>query len=271
MNVGGVKNVLGQLKQCLVNSNKEISNSIRTIGDFLMNTQLVSAIATAQRAQRNYDLSKTIPDNDLQTLIYAATNSPSKQNEVHYSLHVYTDQTKIREIYNCTKLFSVNKTPEEGMFEHRDGKFWQDETRSVYNSQILANVLFVYLAHEGAAIGGTHLLAKQNRSSIMNDFYQESKSYSIGISIGELILSANLLGYKTGICSAMNADDVAKVINVDKEPKVLVGIGFENTGVDRRLHAETKNSELAERFRSGDADGNYRFPSFEKTIDVKIN
>ena len=41
---------------------------------------LKKAVDITQRAQRNYDLSKSIPQEDLNTLIYTAINSPSKQN-----------------------------------------------------------------------------------------------------------------------------------------------------------------------------------------------
>ena len=47
---------------------------------------LKNAFDITQRAQRNYDLSKSIPQADLDTLIYTAINSPSKQNETHFKL-----------------------------------------------------------------------------------------------------------------------------------------------------------------------------------------
>ena len=72
-----------------------------------MHEEIKKAVDVSQRAQRNYDLSKTIPEKDLETLIYAAINAPSKQNEIHYSLQVYTDPAIIREIYNATKKFTL--------------------------------------------------------------------------------------------------------------------------------------------------------------------
>ena len=41
--------------------------------------QIKDAVAITQRAQRNYNLTKTIPQEDIETLIYAASNGPSKQ------------------------------------------------------------------------------------------------------------------------------------------------------------------------------------------------
>jgi nitroreductase len=239
-----------------------------------MQEKIKNAVDIAQRAQRNYDLSKVVPENDLETLIYTAINSPSKQNEIHYAVDVYSDQYIIREIYNCTKLFSLSKGPsdlEEQCGITADGKFWQDSDKAVHNSQILANVLFVYSEDEGVARGGTHKVAQENRDAEMYSFYQEQKNYSMGISIGQLILAASLMGYKTGICSAINADDVKKIVACKGNPKVLVGIGFENQGVDRRLHAKTLNKDIPPKFRNGELEEKWRFPSFNKKITVKLN
>jgi nitroreductase len=241
-----------------------------------MNDEIKNAVDIAQRAQRNYDLSKSVNREDLETLIYAAVNSPSKQNETHYQLKVYTDQNKIKEVYNCTKRFSLIKDEEDhknSFKENVDGIFWQNINTSVHNSQILANVLFVYIDDDGKPRGGNSSIAQNtyniNSESVQN--YKNQKNYSIGISVGQLILSAALLGYKTGICSAFNPNAVQQVINTDKEIKLLIGIGFENSNLDRRSHAELLNKNVPEKFQTGNLDEHWRFPSFNKDIRVSIN
>lgn len=241
-----------------------------------MHENIKKAVTIAQQAQRNYDLSKSIPQEDLETLIFSAVNSPSKQNETHYELKVYTDQNKIRDIYNCTKRFSLLKDAsdiEKSFKEDANGIFWQNENTSVHNSQILSNVLFVYIDDDDTPRGGNSLIAQNtknlNSQSLQN--YNNQKSYSIGISVGELILTAALLGYKTGICSAFNPDALQEIFNTDKQIKLLVGVGYENEGIDRRLHAITKNKDVAEKFRTGNLEDNWRFPSFTKNIKVSIN
>ena len=232
------------------------------------------AVDIAQRAQRNYDLSKSLPDDHLETLMYVAANSPSKQNETHYSLHVYTDPKTIKSVYDHTKKFTlVNdiKDTKDLFGIDENGKYWQNDNQSVKNSQILANVLFVYVKDEGDARGGTHIVGKQNRDSRAMALYNEQIDYSIGISIGQVILSATLLGYRTGLCSAMDDSSIKKLLRLSSRPKMLVGIGFPNEGVDRRLHAEVKNSDVAERFRTGLEEESWRFPSFEKNIKVFLN
>jgi len=236
-----------------------------------MNEEIKKAIDVSQRAQRNYDLSKTIPENDLETLIYAAKNSPSKQNETHYSLHVYTDKDIIREIYNTTKQFTYgNKEHQSEILDTNKGEDWMYANRSVHNSQILSNALFVYVEDDGKMMGVTHFLSNYgNEESIK--IYNEQRSYSMGVSIGQLILSATLLGYKTGICSAFEPYIIRDILRVKDRVRLLVGVGYENIGVDRRLHAETLNKDILKEFRTGHPDDKWRFPSLEKNTKVLLN
>jgi nitroreductase len=180
----------------------------------MINKKIKAAVDIAQRAQRNYDLNKNVPVDDLETLIYAAANSPSKQNEEHFSLYVYTDQDIIRQIYSHTKFFSLS-LGEEGMFEDRDGQFWQDQDRSVTNSQILANILFVYVDNNTEALSGTHMLGQQNLDGPIGKLYTEQKNVSVGVSVGQLIMSAAIMGYRTGVCSAIGEDPIKDLLNVD--------------------------------------------------------
>lgn len=232
-----------------------------------LKNKLKDAIDTVQRAQRNYDLSKSIPEEDLELLIYAAKNSPSKQNETHLSLHIFTDEYIIKQIYDCTNKFTLGV---QEALEEDKGEEWLYQNYSVKNSQILANALFVYVEDEGEARGATHLRG-QNGDDFGKRILTEQKNFSMGISIGELILTAGLLGYKTGICSAMDEDAVKEIIGTENSVKILVGVGFENEGVDRRLHAETLNKEIPEERRNGALDEKWRFPSNEKDIKVYLN
>lgn len=228
---------------------------------------LKRAIDTAQKAQRNYDLSKSLSNEDLEFLIYSAINSPSKQNETHYSLHVFTEERIIKEIYNETNKFtlSINES-----LDVNKGEEWLYENLSVKNSQVYANVLFVYVKDSGEARGATHLKGKKG-DLFANKVLKEQINFSIGISVGELILTANLLGYRTGICTAMEEDNIKKIIGATNEPKILVGVGFENPQTDRRLHYETLNKDVPKQFRTGNLDEQWKFPSFSKECKVYLD
>ena len=98
--------------------------------------QIKGASVATNKAQRNYDLTKNIPQEDLETLIHTAVNSPSKQNETHYSLHVYTDQDVIKKIYSHTKKFTMirDKQDQDESFKVENDVFIQNDTKSITNS-----------------------------------------------------------------------------------------------------------------------------------------
>ena len=168
-----------------------------------MNDDIKNAIDICKQAQRNYDLKKTIPYKDLETLIYVATNSPSKQNETHFNLRVYTDPTIIHGIYDRTKnfTFSTNTRTEE-IFTTTGVQ--KDQKYSVTNSQIKANAVFVYCDETRNIRGGTHLTAlREDAGPVAKETLFEQKAMSIGISSGQLVMSAALLGYTTGYCLSL--------------------------------------------------------------------
>jgi nitroreductase len=238
-----------------------------------MNDEIKKAVDLTNKAQRNYDLTKSIPQEDLDTLIYAAVNSPSKQNETHYSLHVYTDQNIIKQIYSHTKKFTMirDKQDQDESFKVEDDVFIQNDAKSVTNSQVYANALFVYVAEQGQTRGSQHRAAKENPNSNAAKVYGEQVAYSMGISIGELILSAGLLGYTTGICSALDTRPIRDILGTKQNPKLLVGVGFPNNQLERTQHSEVLNRDIPEKFRTGELDEHWKFPSFEKNIKVSIN
>ena len=231
------------------------------------------AIYHAQKAQRNYDHSKTIPEDDFNLLIYAATTCPSKQNEAHYRLHIITDQKKIEEIYFHTKNFSLFKDEKDIKEQFSDaGGVWKfDRDKCVRNSQVKANILFAYEDYTGQARGGDHILAKNNPESVTVKAYTRSKDTSIGISVGELVLTANLLGYRTGISSGFDSNAVRGLLKSENSIKLLVGVGYENKNINRRIHPDVLNSEVGEYFRTGNLDENWKFPSFYKKIPIILN
>ncbi len=232
-----------------------------------MHDKIKEAVRVTQRAQRNYDLTKNIPAQDLDTIIYAAANSPSKQNETHYRLHVYTEPSIIKKIHESTKKFTLGI---HQALEDDKGENWLYENRSVTNSQIYANALFIYEEIKGKPRGATHLRA-ENGDDKSKEYYAEQRYYSIGASIGNLTLTAGLLGYKTGICSAMDDDKIRDLTNMQNDVKVLVGVGYANEGVDRRLHPEVLNKHVPKDSRTGELKENWRFPSFDRQLEVILN
>ncbi len=232
---------------------------------------LKKAVDITQRAQRNYDLSKSIPQEDLDTLIYTAINSPSKQNETHFKLKVYTDPNLIRKIYDCTERFGLfTRETFDKMYKDNGNEVVGNNKYEIKNSQILSNVVFVYCDDEDNLRGGDQVIAARgNASEDTQKLFTRLKNFSIGISSGQLVLVAALLGYKTGYCSAFVIPEL-KAITKD-DPRVIVGIGYENKNMDRRLHGELFNRDIPKQYRTGPDDERFRYMSLDKKIKVEIN
>jgi hypothetical protein len=226
-----------------------------------------------KRKKHNYSKLKLIKKTNSLKKIMQTANSPTKQNETHYSLHVYTDETIIKQIYSHTKKFTMirDKQDQDESFKVEDDVYIQNDAKSVTNSQIYANALFVYVKEEGLALGGTHQAGKENPNSNAATIYNDQLAYSMGISVGELILSAGLLGYKTGICSALDTKPMREVLGIKQNPKLLVGVGFPNIQLERTQHSEVLNKDVLEKFRTGALEEHWNFPTFKKYTKVTIN
>ena len=246
-----------------------------------MHNEIKKAVEVTQRAQRNYDLSKTIPQKDIDTLIHAASNGPSKQNETHFNLRVYTDPAIIKKIHEATKLYAMFSWDNvDEVFNDKDGNFNTKEEYTVTNSQIYANAVFIWCDDTANLRGGTHILgARKEASFISKQTLFEQKSFSVGISSGQLTMAAALLGYKTGYCSAFERNikrttpdkHLQTIINSETEPRIIVGIGYPNEGVNRQYHATVKNKDVPERYRNGAAEQYWKHPTFDKELKVWLN
>ena len=156
------------------------------------------------------------------------------------------------------------------MFKDTDEGVKANNKYEVKNSQVLANVVFVYCDDEDNLVGGEHVLAqKENASEIVKMQFARIKNFSIGISAGQLSLVAALLGYKTGFCSGYSTSQLKAVIK--DEPRLLVGIGYENSNMDRRLHGTLFNKDIPKQYRTGEDNERWKFPSFDKKIKIDIN
>ena len=97
-------------------------------------------------------------------------------------------------------MFSDDNVDE--VFNDRDGKYNYKEEYSVTNSQIYGKLVQILGDDEDNLRGGTHILgAREDAAFISKQTLFEQKSFSVGISAGQLSMAAALLGYKTGYCS----------------------------------------------------------------------
>jgi len=203
--------------------------------------------------QRNWDLSKTIPERDIETLKYAVTNCPSKQNRVFYKPVFIQDRDVIEEIYQTSDSFTIR---------------W-DPRLNIHNPQMLANLLVVFLAdrdynEKPRTEPEFELGVEAGRDNDINYIARDDENKAYGVAVGYLTFIANLLGYRTGVYNAQRNQDVVKrILITDKQPIGIVGIGFQDSSKDIRQH------HIDEIEVEGKTLEKFKFPSFEKNIQVE--
>ncbi len=263
------------------------------------------AINNSGKVHYNYNRLE-IPENDLKTLIHAAANAPTKYDEEHYSVRVFTDQKIIYDIYkDCTKSYGLYKDEEDYkklFIEDKNGVYRQNDKMSITNSQTWASALFVFVQRNTYPRSGMGLIASgktpvkgekhqwsDEAKDTVSDQYNEDKMLSLGVSAGQLILAANMLGYRTGVCSGFKIDALQWYLNVGKEiheehflggtqgdelrkkeAKLMIGVGFPNTA-DPRMHPELLNKDLEEKFRTGADHEHFLYPTWDKKCHVELN
>jgi|TARA_B100000085_G_scaffold126695_3_gene115346 nitroreductase len=199
------------------------------------NRFLEKSITASQRCQRNWDLDKKIPEEDIKTMKISVTECSSKQNRVFYKAIFIQDREKIEAIHEAT-----------------DGFVYNLETgASTTNPQTLANLLVAFVDDRDPS-EGTRTTEEYSNGRIKGE-YKHDADIALGVGSGYLTLAANLLGYKTGCCQCFDTKEVGKILGEEK-PLLLMGIGYPGKNKSRLEHHK---------------DPNFRFPSFNKHVIVE--
>jgi nitroreductase len=248
----------------------------------MIHKEIKDAIIRSQHCQRNWDLNRSIPQEDLELLITAATQCPSKQNVAFYKLHFITNRSMIEKIAEQTNGFIVQRTP---------------EIKTTINTQVLANLVVVFEEHMDITRKADQLRNEQTRdlseppvlpakqklvhlikqkltrwipanskaSATMGpEIKHDSKTIramdydmklAVGVAAGYLNLTASMLGYATGCCSCFMDKNVQETLGLENRPILLMGIGFKDPSRNRRIHQNDKD---------------FVFPSIKKQ-DISVN
>lgn len=229
--------------------------------------QLVQAIKTSAQCQRNWDLDKKIPQEHLDIIETALTRCPSKQSRIDYLPYMITNKELIHRIYEKTDGFVTDHTV--------------SPPTTTTNPQVCANLLIALITAPERDKEWMSRYGKDNTSEILSSGHPlgekegekedrrlglkklENKNtlLNVGVAMGYVVLVANQLGYKTGICNCLDGGEVKKLLGIKSNdaglPEVLglIGIGYADETKDRKQHMFN----------------NYVFPSYseEKNIEVK--
>ena len=191
-------------------------------------TDIKKSIIKSQHCQRNWDLEKEIPESDLELLVHAVTECPSKQNAAFYNVFVITDRNLIEDIHSNTSGFYI-----------------VDEDKTVTNSQTLANLLFVFTDNTKKSSRISDKLEKYGDSL---ETIQRDLLTNIGVASGYLNLTATIIGYSTGCCQCFDKAAIKKLLNTDEDIMLMMGVGHKGS-ISRKVHH---------------ADKETIFPSFKK-------
>lgn len=187
-------------------------------------------IDKSQKCQRNWDLSKKIPKEDIDLLIHAATHCPSKQNVAYYNLRIITNRECIEKIHTYTLGFTKNNF---------------NPTDVETNSQVLANLLIVFesvnlkVNLENDTVSRnlqTENLINGTLSEIDKELIARDTNIAIGIASGYVNFLANLLGYSSGFCSCYDSNSIRHILNTESDILLLLGIGFDDKNQNRLKH-----------------------------------
>jgi nitroreductase len=190
----------------------------------LEHNDIKKAIIRSQHCQRNWDLSKELPQEDLDLIVYAASNCPSKQNVSFYNVHAITNRDVIEKIYSTTSGFSY-------------------EGREMTNSQVLANLVLVFSANNSRIADWRREQGTRDQSLLRD------QQMATGVAAGYTNLLSSMLGYNTGCCACFNNKEVGEILGLEDDVLLIMGIGFKDKERNRRVHHE---------------DETFTFPSFKK-------
>lgn len=206
----------------------------------LSNKDIFKAIHRSQHTQRCWDLSKEIPQEDLDILLEAVTQCPSKQNRAFYRAYFITDRGMIESLHDTTKGFGYSPDPDN-----------PGQMKSVTNSQTLANLLVAFEAYVPEQESRESPYRPPTQDSATRSFLaMRDQHQAVGVAAGYLNVIATLMGYETGCCACFDIDSVKEILDLDSEPLLLMGIGFKDNSRNRRVHH---------------TDDDFVFPTLRKT------
>jgi len=185
-------------------------------------------IDTIRQCQRNWDLSKEIPDEHIQHWKYIATHSPSKQDEGYFNVRII----KNRELIDQLKLHTWGQSVKVGSLKG-----------VARNSQMGASVYILFT--EKLSETQREIDIAGNLIELDDIVKTKNASVSAGIAGGLIAQSAASLGYCVGFNTNHSEPDIWHTllrIRVAKEALMFgIGIGFPQ---ENRPRNETDEQEF---------------------------
>jgi nitroreductase len=208
-------------------------------------TEIKKAIIRSQHCQRNWDLTKQIPKEHLEVLKTSITQSPSLQNVAFYKIHWIQDRETIEKVHACTHGAPYKNT-ENGkkvVDPHPREEDHLHDMGDTTQSQTLANLVVVFEKY-------FHVEEYFKEKRVFNTSHGRKVEHggddfdavtALGIASGYLNLTASLLGYQTGCCISFQHSKLKETLNLEGEPLLIMGVGFKDPKLSRRIHQTDHN------------------------------
>lgn len=192
-----------------------------------------------RKCQRNWDLSKTIPEKHIEYLSHVAKNAPSKQDEAYFDLAIITSRNIIDQIHDRSIGFS-----------------WFDDAGnplpSIRNPQTAANMLFIWFKKTPPTMRNHYQNQPGHHAPNPNEKdgapkrqddpnRKDNATVSVGISLGVTAWAAAELGYVTGFSKNLGDHHDLKLLlnlNLELEPTYSLGIGFPDENLPHNVSHE---------------------------------
>lgn len=205
-----------------------------------------NSILTSQRCQRNYDVTKQIPQEDLDLIELSITQCPSKQNIAYYNAHMITDRKVIEKIHEYSAGLSAKAATDS-------------PENYVTNPQVLGNLCIVFTTPKKNPFHqvfdkrtGNVRVRNHEQYTMMNDDspqtkesaikrFEQNQNIALGIAAGYSNLVAAELGYRSGCSSCLKNDEIKKLLGIEEDVLLLMGIGFNDDDRNRREHHYDEN------------------------------
>jgi nitroreductase len=197
------------------------------------------SIHKSQHCNRNWDLSKEMPQEDIDLITEAATQCPTKQNLNHYKTHVITDRAMIEQIEAATAIPEFGS--EDNSFLGFDGLPGYDEGTGPTNSQLSAHTVYAFVEDDvnqyGEEVRNSTESEKMGGSK-EHFSYKEDRDQAVGIAAGYVNLVSTMMGYSTGSCKCFHVEKVNEILGVPEGKKtvLLMGVGIADTSRSRQEH-----------------------------------
>jgi hypothetical protein len=221
--------------------------------------QLKRAIHESLKTQRNWDLDKEMPQEDIDLIMEAATQCPTRQNIPFYNVTAITDRTPIEKIHAATQCFPMAH-PDVDLSEYAKfvaqgsdiKKPAEPEVIAMKtNPQVLGQLLLAFSPNEETyyerdkdMMGRTMRDKRKPCATGSATPWDKDVMISIGIAVGYVKFISTQLGYRSGCCGCME-EEVNEIVG-DKV-HLLMGVGIPDESRHRTEHHR---------------EPDFRFPSF---------